>query len=111
MLTDENQVIAMEDLNVKGMVKNHHLASALQDVSFGEFERILSYKCAAKGRHLVKVGRFYPSTKTCSECDYKNDSITLDVREWDCPHCGTHHDRDVNAARNILNEGLRLLSL
>lgn len=110
MLTDENQVICMEDLNVKGMVKNHHLASALQDVSFGEFKRILEYKCSVKGRQLVFVNRFFPSSKMCNVCGYKNNKMVLSTREWVCPQCGTYHDRDVNASINILNEGLHLLS-
>ena len=110
MLADENQVLCMEDLNAKGMVRNHHLAKAVSDVSFGELARLLEYKCAERGRTLVKVGRFYPSSKTCSACGYRLDALPLSVRSWDCPACGAHHDRDVNAARNILAEGKRILS-
>ena len=110
MLADENQVLCMEDLNAKGMMKNHHLAKAVTDASFGEFARLLEYKCAERGRSLVKIGRFYPSSKTCSACGHRLDALPLSVRSWDCPSCGVHHDRDVNAARNILAEGKRILS-
>ena len=110
MLADENQVLCMEDLNAKGMMKNHHLAKAVTDASFGEFARLLEYKCAERGRSLVKIGRFYPSSKTCSACGHRLDALPLSVRSWDCPACGAHHDRDVNAARNILTEGKRILS-
>ena len=110
MLADENQVLCMENLNAKGMVRNHHLAKAVSDASFGEFARLLEYKCAERGRTLVKVGRFYPSSKTCSACGHRLDVLPLSVRSWDCPVCGAHHDRDVNAARNILTEGKRILS-
>lgn len=110
MLADENQVLCMEDLNAKGMVRNHHLAKAVSDVSFGELARLLEYKCAERGRTLVKVGRFYPSSKTCSACGHRLDALPLSVRSWDCPACGAHHDRDINAARNILAEGKRILS-
>ena len=110
MLADENQVLCMEDLNAKGMMKNHHLAKAVTDASFGEFARLLEYKCDERGRSLVKIGRFYPSSKTCSACGHRLDALPLSVRSWDCPACGAHHDRDVNAARNILTEGKRILS-
>lgn len=110
MLADENQVLCMEDLNAKGMVKNHHLARAVSDASFGEFARFLEYKCTERGRTLIKVGRFYPSSKTCSACGHRLDALPLSIRSWDCPACGAHHDRDVNAALNILAEGKRILS-
>ncbi|MFR4881479.1 MAG: RNA-guided endonuclease TnpB family protein [Coprococcus sp.] len=110
MLADENQVLCMEDLNAKGMVRNHHLAKAVSDASFGEFARQLEYKCAERGRTLVRVDRFYPSSKTCSACGHRLDALPLSVRSWDCLACGAHHDRDVNAARNILTEGKRILS-
>lgn len=109
-LTDENQVICVEDLNVSGMMKNHKLAGAIADVSFGELVGFLEWKCKERGRTLVRVGRFFASSKLCHECGYKNDSLTLSDREWTCPRCGKRHDRDVNAAENILSEGLRLLS-
>ena len=110
MLADENQVLCMEDLNAKGMVRNRRLAKAVSDASFGEFARLLEYKCAERGRTLVRVDRFYPSSKTCSVCGHRLDALPLSVRSWDCPSCGVHHDRDVNAARNILAEGKRILS-
>lgn len=110
MLADENQVLCMEDLNVKGMMQNSHLAKTLSDVSFGEFARLLEYKCIERRRIFVKVSRFYPSSKTCSSCGHKLDALPLSVRSWNCPVCGAHHDRDVNAARNILAEGKRILS-
>lgn len=109
MLADENQVLCMEDLNVKGMMKNPHLAEALSDASFGEFARLLEYKCAERGRTLVKVDRFYPSSKTCSTCGHRLDALPLSVRAWNCPACGAHHNRDVNAAKNILTEGKHIL--
>lgn len=110
MLADENQVLCMEDLNVKGMMQNSHLAKALSHVSFGEFARLLEYKCIERRRIFVKVSRFYPSSKTCSSCGHKLDALPLSVRSWNCPVCGAHHDRDINAARNILTEGKRILS-
>ena len=110
MLADENQVLCMEDLNAKGMVRNRRLAKAVSDASFGEFARLLEYKCAERGRSFVKIDRFYPSSKTCSACGHRLDALPLSVRSWDCPACGAHHDRDVNAARNILTEGKRILS-
>ena len=110
MLADENQVLCMEDLNVKGMVRNHYLAKAVSDASFGEFARLLEYKCAERGRTIVKVDRFYPSSKTCSVCGHRLDALPLSVRSWDCLACGAHHDRDVNAAKNMLTEGKRILS-
>lgn len=110
MLADENQVLCMEDLNAKGMMRNRRLAKAVSDASFGEFARLLEYKCAERGRTLVRVDRFYPSSKTCSVCGHRLDALPLSVRSWDCPACGAHHDRDVNAARNMLTEGKRILS-
>lgn len=110
MLADENQVLCMEDLNARGMVQNHRLARAVSDASFGEFARLLGYKCAERGRALVKVGRWYPSSKTCSTCGHVLDALPLSVRAWGCPACGAHHDRDANAAVNILAEGKRILS-
>lgn len=96
-------VIALEDLHVKGMMKNHHLARAIADVGMGEFRRQLEYKANGYGRELRIAGRFAPTSKTCSECQHVMDKMPLSVRQWTCPDCGTHHDRDVNAARNILS--------
>jgi len=105
-LVRENQTIAVEDLNVQGMMANHSLAGAIADSGWGEFVRQLKYKSEWHGRTFVRIGRFYPSSKLCSVCRFKNDSMPLDIREWQCPRCGVVHDRDVNAARNILAAGL-----
>lgn len=107
-LINENQVICIEDLNVSGMMKNHHLSKSLQELSLCEFKHILDYKCDWYGRYLITVDRYYPSSKLCSCCGYKNDELTLKDREWMCPHCGTVHDRDMNASLNIRDEGMRL---
>jgi putative transposase len=105
-IVHENQVICVESLAVKNMVKNHSLAKAIADVGWGEFVRQLEYKATWYGRTLVKIDRWYPSSKTCSSCKHVLDSLTLDRREWVCPECGMLHDRDTNAAMNILAEGL-----
>jgi putative transposase len=105
-IVHENQVICVESLAVKNMVKNHSLAKAIADVGWGEFVRQLEYKATWYGRTLVKIDRWYPSSKTCSACKQVLDSLTLDRREWVCPECGVVHDRDTNAAMNILAEGL-----
>ena len=106
----ENQTVCIEDLNVKGMQSNHHLAKSIGSVSFGEIARQLEYKCRWYGRGFVKVPRFYPSSKTCNHCGYVNHTLTLGDREWICPNCGKEIDRDINAAKNILAEGKRILS-
>lgn len=104
-LVDENQVIAVEDLNIKGMVKNHKKAKAVADVSWAEFFRMLEYKSQWAGRTFIQIDRFYPSSQTCSSCGYKNAAVKDEkVREWTCTQCGAHHDRDINAAINILRK-------
>lgn len=108
-LIDENQVICMEDLNVKGMVKNHNLAESICEMNFGEFRRILEYKTNWYNRKIVFVDRFYPSSKTCHNCGYINKNLTLKDRQWICPQCGEVIERDYNAALNILDEGLRII--
>lgn len=105
-LIRENQTIVVEDLNIRGMVKNHKLARAISDASWSELVRQLSYKAEWYGRKLVKVDRFFPSSKTCSACGYLLDKLPLSVRSWECPSCGAIHDRDHNAAKNILAAGL-----
>ena len=105
----ESQAVAVEDLNVRGMMANRRLARAVADASMGELLRQLEYKCAWYGRGFAKVGRFYPSSKTCGECGAVFGGLTLDMRKWVCPECGCAHDRDLNAARNIAREGKRIL--
>ncbi len=105
-IVHENQVICIESLAVKNMVKNHKLAKAISDVGWSELIRQLEYKSKWYGRTLIKIDRWYPSSKTCHGCKHVVDALTLDIREWVCPACGVVHDRDTNAARNILAEGL-----
>ncbi|MFB8791000.1 MAG: RNA-guided endonuclease TnpB family protein [Potamolinea sp.] len=108
-LVRENQTIAVEDLAVKNMLKNRKLAQAIADASWAQLIRQLEYKCQWYGRTLVKIDRWFPSSKRCGHCGHVVDKLPLDVREWDCPECGTHHDRDINAAQNILSAGLAVL--
>lgn len=109
-LIDENQVICMEDLNVSGMLRNHKLAESIQEMNFGKFKRMLEYKTNWYGRKLVFVDRFYPSSKTCNHCGYINKKLKLSDRQWVCPDCGEIIERDYNAALNIRDEGIRLIS-
>lgn len=110
-LLNENQVIVMEDLNIKGMMKNHKLAESIQEMNFGEFRRMLEYKASWYGRKLVFIDRFYPSSKKCNHCGYINKELKLSDRQWICPDCGSVIERDYNAALNILDEGLRIIGL
>ncbi|NES67169.1 MAG: IS200/IS605 family element transposase accessory protein TnpB, partial [Okeania sp. SIO2D1] len=113
-LTRENQTIVVEDLAVKNMVKNHKLARAISDANWGELVRQLEYKAEWYGRELIKIDRYFPSssfrgaalTKRCSNCGHVVEKLPLNIREWDCPECGSHHDRDINATINILAAGL-----
>ena len=109
-LINENQVICMEDLNVKGMMRNHKLAESISEMNFGEFRRMLEYKAKWYGRTVVYVDRFYPSSKTCHNCGYIKKDLKLKDRQWICPQCGKVIERDYNAACNILDEGLRIIS-
>lgn len=107
-ISNENQIICLEDLAVSNMLKNHKLAQAISDVSWHEFKRQLEYKCKWKGRQLVIIDRFFPSSKTCDTCGTINQSLTLKDREWICNNCNTHHLRDHLASRNILRQGLNI---
>lgn len=104
-LIRENQVICLESLAIKNMLKNHKLAKAIADVGWSELVRQLEYKAAWYGRTIVKIDRWYPSSKTCSTCQHVLEALTLDIRSWVCPNCGTCHERDINAAKNILAAG------
>ena len=106
-LVDNYDTICMEDLNVSGMVKNHKLARAISDMGWYEFKSMVEYKCDWYGKNLSIIGRFDPSSKTCSKCGSINKDLTLNDREWTCKKCGSIHDRDNNAAINIRNFGLR----
>ena len=113
-LIKENQIICLEDLSIKSMEQNHKLAKSISDASFNKFVLMLEYKAEWFGRKIVKIDKFYPSTQICNSCGYKNESIKglrgLKVREWICPECGKVHDRDLNASRNILKEGLKIIN-
>jgi putative transposase len=109
-LLDENQVIVIEDLNVKGMMKNHNLAKSIQELSLYRFKEMLRYKAEWCGNHIVEIDRFFPSSKLCSNCGYKNNELKLSHRQWTCPNCGERHNRDHNAAINILNEGKKIVN-
>src|SRR5207245_695667 len=102
----ENQVVCVESLQVKNMVQNHKLAKAISDVGWSEFVRQLAYKAEWYGRTLIKIDKWYPSSKRCFDCGHVLDSLALDIRSWTCPECGVQHDRDLNAAKNVLAAGL-----
>ena len=108
-LVRENQTIVVEDLAVKNLVKNRKLAQSISDASWGEITRQLAYKCRWYGRTYIEIDRWFPSSKRCSNCGYIVEKMPLKIREWECPNCGTHHDRDLNASKNILAAGLAVL--
>jgi putative transposase len=105
-LVRENQTIVVEDLAIENMVKNHKLALAIGDASWGELIRQLAYKCEWYGREMIKIDRWFPSSKRCGNCGHIVDKMPLNIREWECPKCGVNHDRDINASKNILAAGL-----
>jgi putative transposase len=105
-LVNKADFIVIEDLAVNNMIRNRHLARAISGCGWGEFRRQLEYKCERYGRHLVVIDRWYPSSKTCSACGHRLADLSLSTRHWRCPSCGTRHDRDINAAKNILAAGL-----
>ena len=110
-IISENQVIVSENLQIQNMVKDHHLAKAISDVSWYELTRQLEYKAKWNGRKYIKIDTFYASSQLCSVCGYQNTEIKdLSIKEWSCPVCGAKHDRDINAAKNILAEGLRQIA-
>jgi putative transposase len=109
-LVRDNQAVVIEDLSVRNMIRNHHLARAISDAAWRQMRTMLEYKCQWYGRDLVVTGRWYPSSTTCSACGHQGGPLPLNVREWDCVTCGTRHDRDINAAVNIRAAGLAVLA-
>ena len=109
-LVNENQVIAVEDLHVKGMMKNHCLAKSIGDAGWGMLSGFLEYKTARAGKGFIRVNRFFPSSKTCSYCMHVQDKMPLNIRSWTCDKCSTTHDRDINAAQNIRAEAIRMIA-
>jgi putative transposase len=109
-LVNTFDLIVLEDLNVSGMLKNRKLSKSISDASWTSFVSMLEYKCNWYGKMLVKIDKFYPSSKTCSNCEHKEEKMPLNIREWTCPSCGSIHDRDLNASINILKEGWRQLT-
>ena len=109
-IVKNHDIISVEDLSVKNMMKNHKLAQSLSDVSLGMFYTMLEYKSKWNDKSFVKIDRFFPSSKTCSNCGWIKQDLNLSIREWTCPSCNEHHDRDLNASKNILKQGINILS-
>ena len=109
-IVNKNQIICIEDLQIANMIKNHKLAKSIQDSSWSEFIRQLEYKSKWQGKELVKVSKWFASSKICHSCGFKNEVLTLANRSWTCNNCNEGHDRDFNAAKNILQEGIRIKS-
>ncbi len=106
-LIKNHDIVCIEDLNTKGMLRNHKLAKSISDVSWSAFVSKLEYKAKWYGKTIVKISRWYPSSQICSECGHQDGKKSLEIRDWTCPICDKHHDRDINASQNILAEGLR----
>ncbi len=106
-----HDIICIEDLHTKGMLRNHKIAKGVSDVSWSSFEEKLAYKADWYGRKLIKVDRWFPSSQICSNCNHQEGKKSLDIRKWTCTKCYAQHDRDINASKNILTEGLRLQTL
>ena len=105
----ENDIVVMEDLNIKNMYQTHSIAKSLTNIPLAEIKRVLEYKCKWQNKKLLTINRYYPSSQTCSVCEYQNKEVKdLDIRSWECPKCGTLHDRDINASVNIMFEGLKM---
>jgi len=109
-IISENQVIVLEDLSVKGMIRNRRRSKSVWDVAWAKFVNMLTYKAQWYGREVVQISRWFPSSKMCHDCNYVKGDLQLSDREWDCPKCGKHHDRDFNASQNILTQGLNLIN-
>lgn len=109
-LIKEYDIIILEDLSIKNMIKDNYLSQQIADVSWGMFVQMLDYKATWNQKQIIKVNRFFPSSKLCNKCNWINNNLTLYDREWTCKKCGTKHDRDLNAAKNIFNEGLKIIS-
>ena len=108
-IVTEYDIIVMETLNIKGMLKNHHVSSGIHDAAWYKLKQKIKYKAELYGKTFIEIDQWFASTKTCHKCGHKNNNLTLKDREWNCPKCGTHHERDHNAAINILKEGLKTL--